>query len=97
MDITSIALSGLKAAETRTAKAANNIANANTDGFKPDVVTQRAQDNGGVIVEISKGEEPVSLEREIVDSVVAQSDYEANLAVLRRQRELDKSLLDIQA
>lgn len=107
MDVTSIALSGLKAAESRLANSANNIVNARTPGFKPADAVQRSLDNGGVIVDIrqrvpvspdAEGQVPnVSLEQEVVNTITAESDFKANLRMLKLQKELDKSLLDIQA
>lgn len=107
MDVTSIALSGLKAADSRLAVSANNIANASTPGFKPADAVQESVDNGGVIVDIrqripasqdTEGELPnVSLEQEVVNTVTAANDFQANLRLLKVQKELDKSLLDIQA
>jgi len=108
VDVTSIALSGLNAASTRLANSANNIVNARTPGFKPSDAVTESVDNGGVIVDIRErtpasvqtgnGEVPnVSLEQEVVNSITAESDFKANLALLKTQKELDKSLLDIQA
>ena len=39
----------------------------------------------------------VSLEQEVVNTVTAANDFQANLRLLKVQKELDKSLLDIQA
>ncbi len=108
MDVFSTALSGLNAATSRIANSANNIANARTPDFKATDAVQRSLNDGGVIVDIRErqpsqvetadGKMPnVSLEQEVVNSVVAQNDYLANIRVLKVQKELDKSLLDIQA
>ena len=104
MDVFSTALSGLNASSARIANSANNIANATTVGFKPADAVQRPADNGGVIVDIrtrppaANGEvPPVALEQEVVNSVVAKNEFLANAKVLQIQKELDKSLLDIQA
>lgn len=108
MDGFSTALSGLNAATTRIANSANNIANANTPNFKATDAVQRSADNGGVIVDIrerqpatldsAEGKVPnVSLEQEVVNTVTAENDFKANLRVLQVQKELSKSLLDIQA
>ena len=113
MDVTSIALSGLNAAQQRLANSANNIANARTPNFTPTDVVQSPVNNGGVradVVERSpasfgvpngRGDienlPNVSLEQEVVESVTAAYDFKANLQVLKTQKELDKALLDIQA
>lgn len=48
MDVGAISLSGLAANEKRLQVAANNIANANTDGFKAQAVEQSSLASGGV-------------------------------------------------
>lgn len=113
MDVTSIALSGLNAAERRLENSANNIANAETTGFTPKDVVQSALTNGGVTTEPverkpdtisiqnADGQEEklpnVSVDEELMNAQSATYDYQANLQVLKRQKEMDKSLLDIQA
>ena len=47
----SITLSGLRAAETRQAATANNIANLNTPGYRPRTVGLSEQSGGGVAAE----------------------------------------------
>ncbi len=105
MDVTSIALSGLNAAERRLANSANNIVNANTPGYTPTDLAQTAQNNGGVRTDTvqrqpqtPEGDEPrVSLEQEVVNAQMATYDFQANLQVMKKQREMEQSLLDIQA
>lgn len=112
MDITSIALSGLNAAEKRLANSANNIANASTPNFKATDAVQESVDGGGVRVDIVERDPAtvtvptedgtqelpnVSLEQEVVTGLTATYDYQANAKLLKTQKELDKSLLDIQA
>jgi len=53
MDVLSTALSGIRAAEKRLEVSANNVANANTEGFEAKVATPRTLGDGGVIVDIS--------------------------------------------
>jgi flagellar hook-associated protein FlgK len=112
-DVTSIATSGLLASEKRVSIAANNIANAGTPGFTPQDVDQTAQSDGSVSAKAvdrtpasitltnpdgSTQEFPnVSLDQELVNTQVATYDYKANAVLLKTQRELNKTLLDIQA
>ncbi len=108
MDVFSTALSGLRAADVRLANSANNITNAATPDYKPTDAVQRSLNDGGVIVDI-RNREPasvetadgklpnVSLEQEVVNAITAENDFRANLLLLKKQKELDKSLLDIQA
>jgi flagellar basal body rod protein FlgC len=113
MSVSSIALSGLAAAEKRLANSANNIVNSQTQGFQPKDAVQSALNGGGVRVDLvdrkpdtvtvgdnagnAKPLPNVSLEKEVVDAQIATYDFQANLQVLKKQKELDKSLLDIQA
>lgn len=108
MDVFSTALSGANAATTRIANSANNITNIRTPGYKATDAVQRPLNDGGVIVDIRErnpatvqsadGEVPnVSLEEEVVNTITAESDYKANLLMIKKQKEMDKALLDIQA
>lgn len=108
MDVYSTALSGLNAASTRIANSANNIVNSRTPDYKATDAVQTSVDNGGVIVDIRErqpsqvetadGKLPnVSLEQEVVSTITAENEYKANLLLIKKQKEMDKSLLDIQA
>lgn len=97
MDVTSVALSGVRAAAAELKTAATNTANANTPGFKEEEVTRAADANGGVIIDIRQTDQEVDLAEQSVKATIASYDYQANLKVLQKQQELDKSLLDIQA
>ena len=112
VDVSAVALSGFAASQRRLAVAADNVANANTIGFKAKDVEQTALDTGGVstrVVERTPATVPqvtedgvvdapnVSLERELVESNLATYSAQANLVALKTQKELDKTLLDIQA
>ena len=113
VDVGAVALSGLYANEKRLAVAADNIANANTEGFRAKDLQQSSNDGGGVstrVVERSPAtvqvpdteggirELPnVSLESEIINSKLATYGAEANLKVIQTQDKLNKYLLDIQA
>ena len=54
--LSSTALSGLNAAQTRLGAAANNIANMNTPGFRRDEVSAVPQAGGGVSVSVQKAD-----------------------------------------
>ncbi len=97
MDVNSIALSGLRASETRIAVTANNTANATTPGFKAQQTQQTARAGGGVDVDVVDTQNEVSLDQEVANSQIASYDFKANIKVLQKQQEMDKSLLDIQA
>lgn len=110
MSVIATALSGVNAGQTRLATAANNIANATTPGYQMQDVVQTAQQGGGVRADVverspasrafeetANASPDVSLEAQVVESKLASYDVQANLKVLKTQKELDKALLDIQA
>lgn len=97
MDVSSIALSGLRAASQELRTAGTNIANANTPGFKAEEVQKTALGNGGVATDTVKTTKEVSLDEQVVDTQIATYNFQANLKVLQKQNEMEKSLLDIQA
>ncbi len=113
VDVSAIALSGFNASAQRLAVSANNIANANSDGFKAQDVVQTSSPAGGVRADVvtrspatvsvaaadgGTRELPnVSLEQEVVNSDIATYSAQANLKVLQTQKKLDQYLLDIQA
>lgn len=97
MNVTSTALSGLRAATQELRTAAANTANATTPGYKAEEVVRTAEPNGGVDTKVVKTDQDVSLEEQIVNSDIATYNFQANLKILQKQKEMDKSLLDIQA
>jgi flagellar hook protein FlgE len=96
--LASIALSGLNAASTRLATAAHNIANAQTPGFRRQLVQQTAQPKGGVVVSIGSA---AAVGDAVAEDVVAQMSatyaFKANVLTLKAQDRLLGSLLDIKA
>jgi flagellar basal-body rod protein FlgC len=95
-NITGTALSGLRASSTRIAVAADNIANARTQGFDAREVKQVSQASG-VSTEVTQTDSPVSFDKQLADAVIASYDFKANLKVLQAQARLDRKLFDIQA
>jgi flagellar hook protein FlgE len=96
--IASIALSGLNAASTRLATAAHNIANAQTPGFRRQLVQQAANPEGGVVVSI--GRAAASGEALIEDAVAQMSAtyaFKANVLTLKAQDGMLGHLLDLMA
>jgi flagellar hook-associated protein FlgK len=96
--VSSIAMSGLQAAQTRIASAAHNIANAVTPNLRRQVVAQQTAANGGVATTIERapaaGE---ALAADLVALKLAQHLFTANLKVLRTQDQMLGTLLDTQA
>lgn len=96
--ISSIALSGLHAAQTRLGSSAHNIANAVTPGFRRQVVAQQTAPNGGVTTTIERA--PVqgdALAEDLVSFKLARHLFTANLKVMRTQDQMLGTLLDEQA
>ena len=97
MDVNSIALSGLRAATTDLKTVATNIANQDTPGFKAQKVDKKSDANGGVQVDVKQTDQDVDTADQLVKGDIATYTYQANLKVLKTQKEMDKSLLDLQA
>jgi len=82
--ITSIALSGMNAAQTRLNTSAHNVANVNTEGFVRQEVSQTEQPNGGVSTQIGRASAPgESLATDMVGQLQAKNMFLANLAVFK--------------
>jgi len=93
--LSSTALSGLAAAQTRLAASANNIANLNTPGFRRDEVQAQAAPEGGVQVSVQKADQPgADLTRDVVEQMAAAYEFKANLQVIKTERATTGSLLD---
>jgi flagellar hook-associated protein FlgK len=96
--IASIALSGLNAASNQLATAAHNIANAQTPGFRRQLVQQTAQPEGGVVVSIGRAAEAGdALTEDVVAQMSATYAFKANVLTLKTQGRLLGSLLDRRA
>jgi flagellar basal body rod protein FlgC len=111
MSVNSIALSGLDAAQKRLEKAAGNIANATTPGFKAKDVAQTTQADGSVKTDIvdrnpatitvadgQGGTQELpnsSPEEELLDAKLATYTFKANLRLLKTEDDLQDSAVDI--
>jgi flagellar hook-associated protein FlgK len=93
--ITSIALSGLNAAQTQLNASAHNIANLGTAGFKRQEVNQTAQPQGGVQATVGKSDtQGNALVTDVVTQLQAKNAFLANLAVFKTQDKMAGALLD---
>ena len=99
MDTSGIALSGMRSAQTRVAVSAHDVANLLTENFRPQRAVQTSVASGGAeaMVATSPMPEPVSLEREVVDQIVAKTQFKASARVLDVDFEMRGSLLDMLA
>ena len=95
MDIASIATSSLLAAQRVVNVHANNIVNAQTQGFSPatPVLISEAP-IGGVAVFVQEADSPVNLVQETLWLITATNQYEAAAALLRTDDSLSRTLLD---
>ncbi|MFT7859628.1 MAG: flagellar basal body protein [Sulfurimonas sp.] len=82
---------------------ANNVANANTDGFIPDDTIATNNESGTVEAQIRKADDTGSkksqtdLTKEIPNEMVAQRATEANVVAIKAQDDVLGALLDIKA
>lgn len=93
------AISGLQVSQLRLNASANNVANAQTDGFRRDLVRQEAQpSSGGVIAQVDKSPQPgADLIQDVVDQQSATYAFKANLQVVKTADEMMGRLLDVRA
>ena len=93
--ISSIALSGMQAAQTQLGAAANNVANADTPGYRRQTAKQTAQPGGGVTATVVAAQQPgASLEADVVAQLQAKNAFLANLAVFKTSNQMAGALLD---
>jgi flagellar hook protein FlgE len=93
--ISSMALSGMNAAQANLAASANNIANANTAAFRRQEVVQVVQANGGVSSALATASIVGSaLGSDIVAQLQAKQSFLANLAVFKTGDQMAGVLLD---
>lgn len=79
----------------RLATAAHNIANAQTPGFRRQLVEQAAQPEGGVLVSIGTAAQPGdALTEDVVAQLAATQAFKANVLTLKAQNRMLGSLLD---
>ncbi|MBL8339388.1 MAG: flagellar basal body protein [Rhodoferax sp.] len=91
----SIALSGMQAAQQQLQAAAHNVANVATPGFRRQEVQQRAQPQGGVTTELQRAQaEGAALEADVVAQLQAKNAYLANLSVFKTADRMAGALLD---
>lgn len=96
--ISSIALSGMNAAQTTLNASAHNVANLNTSGFRRQEVVQTAQVAGGVSTTLTKASAVgSSLESDVVAQLQAKNSFLANLAVFKTSDKMAGALLNLKA
>ena len=93
--LSSIAVSGLHAAQARLSVSAHNLANAATPGMRRQQLVTSTDAGGGVSTAVVRAAQPgASLERDVVDQLQARHEFAANLAVFRTADRMTGTLLD---
>lgn len=93
--ISSVAVSGLHAAQTALNVSAHNVANVNTPAFRRQQLVQTERQSGGVSTEIGKTSiEGPALESDLVAQLQAKNSFLANLAVFKTSNQMLGGLLD---
>ncbi|MDZ7918807.1 flagellar basal body protein [Rhodoferax sp.] len=93
--LSSIALSGMNAAQTSLNASAHNVANLATDGFKRQEAVQTEQPQGGVSTTVRQAEVAGNaLETDVVTQLQAKHSFIANLAVFKTSNQMAGALLD---
>lgn len=96
MNINGIAQSALNAYTTKLSVTANNVANTNTDNFKPSEARINDNANQGVYVTISQSASAeADTAKDMVDLIISKTGIEANLNSIKVADEVTKSILDI--
>ena len=97
--ISSIASSGMQAAQQQLQASAHNVANTQTEGFRRLQVDQQARpDGGGVDARTERVPQPgVSLEAEVVNQLAARNAFAASAHVFRTADRMAGVLLDVRA
>jgi len=96
--VSSIALSGMGAAQASMGSSAHNIANLGTQEFRRDEVRQRTAAAGGVSTTVTQAAPPGNdLEQDVVSQLSARNAFLANLAVFRTSNEMASTLLRLRA
>ena len=109
MSVSSIGLSGMRAAQTQLDTTAHNVANAQTPGFRRQTVTQTAQAGlGGVTAQITQPPQAANssganggdfgkLAEDMVTQHTAVYSFAANLRTVEAEDRMLGTLLDIKA
>jgi len=96
--LSSIALSGMNAAQTKLDTTAHNVANLATQGFTRQETVQTEQSGGGVTAAVRRADTAGNaLETDVVSQLQAKHSFIANLAVFKTSNQMAGALLDTKA
>ena len=97
-NLSTIARSGMQAAQTQLQASASNVANLSTPAYRRVEVQQTAQNGGGVQTETRRsGTEGAALEADVVNQLQAKNSFLANLAVFKTSNQMAGVLLNEKA
>jgi flagellar hook protein FlgE len=95
LSVFSDSISGMNAGDLIVSAAADNIANADTDGYNPWVVKLTAQPLRGVSAAAEKSpDEGVDMADEMVGLITGSLLYKANARALKTSAETDRYIFD---
>lgn len=96
--VSSVALSGMRAAQVSLDSTAHNVANRSTEKFRRQEVTNKEAANGSVTTTISEsGTEGPAPETDMVAQLQAKNAFLANLAVFKTHDKMAGALLNTKA
>ena len=88
----------MRDATVRLGVAANNVANASTEGFRPSHVVSTALPGGGVEPSVVAGDvEGVDLVGEMVGMMMAQVTFAANAKMMSTTSQVDRRVISLLA
>jgi len=94
-NVSTIATSGMQAAQLRLQGHAHNIANLGTADFRRSQVSQTALASGGTQAQMGRMAQPgAALADDVVGQLQARNSFLANLAVFKTQDQMAGALLD---
>jgi flagellar basal body rod protein FlgG len=94
--VTSIAVSGMRAADTAMRASAHNLSNLQTEGFRREQLVNTEQADGGVSATTARSRtERASIEADLEAQLQAKNAFLANLAVFRAGAGATGSPLDV--
>ena len=94
--ITNSAISGINAFSTGLSVTANNIANMQTNDFKPSNAVMNEDPNGGVRVTLSQSQNTgVDPAKEMTEMIIEKMGVEANIKSMQTGNHVIKGLVDL--
>lgn len=96
--ISSVASSGMRAAQVSLNSSAHNVANQSTEKFRREEVTNKEAANGGVTTAVTQAStEGAALATDMVAQLQAKNAFLANLSVFKTHDKMTGTLLNAKA